>query len=380
MRKAYKYRIWTNKQQDAALSFQLAEACRLYNGALQERRDAYRINKKSLNYYDQANQLKEIRAGGDLALANFSSCQDILRRVDKTFKAFFNRIKRKEKAGFPRFKSAKRFDSITFPSYGDGIKLTENKLKIQGVGLVKVKLHRAVKGTIKTVTIKRECGKWYVCFVVECDNELLPKTGEQVGMDAGIESFMTLSDGTQIDNFKYFESSQKQLRRVQRKVARRKKSSNRRRKAVLSLQKVHAKIRNQRNDFHHQVSRLLVNSYDLIAIEKLNILGLSKGILSKQIHDVAWSGFFNKVAYKAECAGRDLKEINPSYTSQDCSGCGDRQKKDLSVRLHVCAVCGLRLHRDHNAAINILNSALGLSVALPTKATRLRVGAEAALL
>lgn len=377
MRKAYKYRIWTNKQQDAALSFQLAEACRLYNGALQERRDAYRINKKPLNYYDQANQLKEIRANGDLALANFSCCQDILRRVDKTFKAFFNRVKRGDKAGFPRFKAAKRFDSITFPSYGDGIKLTGNKLKIQGVGLVKVKLHRAVKGTIKTVTIKRECGKWYVCFSVECENEPLPKTGEQVGMDAGIESFMTLSDGTQIDNFKYFESSQKQLRRVQRKVARRKKGSHRRRKAVAILQKVHAKIRNQRNDFHHQVSRLLVNSYDLIAIEDLNIKGLSKGILAKQVNDVAWGSFFHKLEYKAECAGKELVKVNPNGTSQTCI-CGETIKKNLSVRWHHCLNCGHSEHRDVVSSKVILSR--GLRDVSLIKAARLRIDTEAALL
>ena len=377
MRKAYKYRIWTNKKQDAALSFQLAEGCRLYNAALQERRDAYRINKKSLNYYDQANQLKEIRGDGDLALANFSCCQDILRRVDKTFKAFFNRMKRGDKAGFPRFKAAKRFDSITFPSYGDGIKLTGNKLKIQGVGLVKVKLHRAVTGTIKTVTIKRECGKWYVCFSVECENELLPKTGEQVGMDAGIESFMTLSDGTQIDNFKYFESSQKQLRRVQRKVARRAKGSNRRRKAVAILRAVHAKIRNQRNDFHHQASRLLVNSYDLIAIEDLNIKGLSKGILAKQVHDVAWSSFFHKLEYKAECAGKELVKVNPNGTSQTCI-CGETVKKKLSVRWHECLKCGVSNHRDIVSSQVILSR--GLRDVSLIKATRLRIDTEAALL
>ena len=379
MKKAFKYRLFTSKKQSEDLSFQLSEAARLYNAALQERRDAYQINKKSLNYYDQANQLKEIRANGDLSLANFSCCQDILRRVDKTFKAFFNRVKRGDKAGFPRFKAAKRFDSITFPSYGDGIKLTGNKLKIQGVGQVKVKLHRAVKGTIKTITIKRECGKWYVCFSVECENELRPLTGEQVGMDAGIESFMTLSDGTQIDNFKYFEASQKQLRRAGRKVARRKKGSTRRRKAVVILQKVHAKIRNQRTDFHHQVSRLLVNSYDLMAIEDLNIKALSKGILAKQVNDVAWSSFFNKLEYKAECAGKQVIRVNPNGTSQTCT-CGERVKKKLSVRWHECLKCGVSNHRDIVSSQVILNRALGLSVASLTKTTGLRVDAEAALL
>lgn len=370
MRKAFKYRLFTSKQQETALSFQLSEACRLYNAALRERRDAYQINHKSLNYYDQANQLKEIRKNGDLSLANFSCCQDILRRVDKTFKAFFSRVKRGEKAGFPRFKSASRFDSITFPSYGDGIKLIGNRLKIQGVGLVKIKLHREIEGKIKTVTIKRECGKWYVSFSVESENKPLPQTGKQVGLDAGIESFITLSDGTQIDNFKYFESSQKQLRKIQRKVSRRKKGSKRRKKAVAVLQKIHAKIRNQRNDFQHKVSRLIVREYDLIAIEDLNIQGLSKGILAKQVHDVAWSSFFNKLEYKAEEAGKELIKVNPNGTSQTCV-CGEPNKKDLSVRWHYCLKCGLSNHRDIVSSQIILNRALGLSVKDLTKAVGL---------
>ena len=153
------------------LDGQLSEACRLYNAALQERRDAYRIKGESLNYYDQANQLKEIRAAGDLELANFSCCQDVLRRLDKNFKAFFRRVKEKRgKAGFPRFRPRSRYDSITFPSYGDGCRLLPTgKLKLQGVGQIKVKLHRELAGEIKTVTVKREAGKWYACFSVECE-------------------------------------------------------------------------------------------------------------------------------------------------------------------------------------------------------------------
>jgi len=179
---------------------QLGEACRLYNGALQERRDAYRTPKKSFNYYDQANQLKDIRAAGDLSLANFSCCQDILRRVDKTFQSFFLRMKRHQKAGFPRFKPRRRFDSITFPSYGDGIKLAGNALRVQGVGQIEVKLHRPVAGKIKTVTVKRECGKWYVCFSVEWEAQPLPVLDNAIGIDVGLKSFATLSNGETIPN------------------------------------------------------------------------------------------------------------------------------------------------------------------------------------
>lgn len=353
MRKSFKYRLYPSRKQSLDLQEQLAEGCRLYNGALQERRDAYRISGKSLNYYDQANQLREIRAEGNLSLANYSCCQDILRRVDKTFKAFFRRGK-----GFPRFRSINRFDSITFPSYGDGIKLTD-KLRIQGIGLVKIKLHRNILGKIKTVSIKREGSKWFACFSVETLPEQLPTTEKAIGIDVGIESFATLSDGTQIDNWKYYEASQKQLRVAQRRVARRKKGSNRRRKAVQTLRNIHQTIFNRRNDFQHKLSTDLIRQYDLITVEKLNIAGLAKGRLAKQILDASWSSFIDKLKWKAECAAKEVIEVAPHWTSQDCSACGERVKKNLSVRQHICSNCGLDLHRDHNAALNILR--LGLS-------------------
>jgi putative transposase len=280
MRQAFRYRLYPTKKQAEFLTAQLSEACRLYNGALQERRDAYRITGKSLNYYDQANQLKEIRASGDLTLENFSCCQDVLRRVDKTFKAFFRRVKeRKGKAGFPRFKSRDRFDSITFPSYGDGCRLLDNgKLKIQGAGQIKVKLHRLVTGKIKTVSVIRDAGKWYVSFSVEGEAEPLPAKINAVGIDVGLTTFAVLSDGTEIENPRYFKQAQAKLRRAQRKVARRKKGGKNRRKAVGLLQKQHAHVRNQRHDFQHKVSRWLVDNYGLIFVENLNIKGLAAGM------------------------------------------------------------------------------------------------------
>ncbi len=359
MRKTFKYRLFPTRAQVDLLSGQLGEACRLYNGALQERRDAWRINRERVNYYTQANQLKEIRAAGDLTLWNFSACQDVLRRVDKTFKAFFGRVKRKAKAGFPRFKSHTRFDSITFPSYGDGCKLIDSKLRLQGVGLVKVKLHRAIEGTIKTVTVKREAGRWYACFSVECFAQPLPVNTESVGVDVGLLSFATLSDGTEIDNPRYYRAAQKQLRIAQRKVARRKRGSHRRRKAVQLLQRAHAHIRNQRADFHHKISRWLVNSYGLIAAEDLNIKGLAAGMLAKSVNDAGWGNFLNMIAYKAENAGRQLIQVNPRGTSQTCT-CGASTPKTLSQRWHQCSACGLSASRDHVSAQIILRLGLNL--------------------
>jgi putative transposase len=358
IRKTYKYRLYPTRAQVALLEGQLSEACRLYNAALQERRDAWRINRLSLSYYDQCKQLKEIRISDDLTLANYGACQDVLMRVDRSFKAFFTRVKRGERAGFPRFKSASRFDSFTYPVYGNGCKLQEDsKLRLQGIGHIKVKLHRPVEGKIKTTAIKREAGRWYVCFSVECEAQPLPTCDNSIGVDVGLSTFATLSDGTEIENPRYHKESQAKLRRAQRKVSRRKKGSNRRRKAIQLLQCLHAHIRNQRADFHHKLSRQLVNQYGLIAIEDLNIKGLASGMLAKSVNDAGWSAFINKLMYKAEEAGRVLMKVDPRGTSQRCV-CGASVPKTLKQRWHSCHACGLSVGRDYASALEILR--LGL--------------------
>jgi len=360
IKKNFKYRLYPTSAQIVALDGQLAEACRLYNAALQERRDAWRIARKSLGYCDQANQLKEIRAHGDLALANYSCCQDALRRVDKAFNAFFGRIKKGQKPGYPRFRSVSRYDSVTFPSYGDGCKMLDNgKLRLQGVGVVKVKLHRPIEGNIKTVTVKREAGKWYVAFSVECEPKPLGPSTRKAGLDVGLGAFATLSDGTEIENPRYYKQAQASLRRAQRKVARRKRGGNNRKKAVRDLQRVHAHVRNQRADFAHKVARTLVVMFGLIAIEKLNVKGLAGGMLAKSVNDAGWTAFTTKLMYKAAEAGRALVQVDPRGTSQRCV-CGAPNPKTLSQRWHHCEICGLSVPRDHASALEILR--LGLSL------------------
>src|SRR4051794_36048308 len=282
MRLAYKYRLYPTKAQADFLNGELREAASLYNAALEERIGAWKTCRKSINYYDQANQLKAMRADGCLTLANFSCCQDVLRRVDKTFAAFFARCKRGDKPGFPRFRSFRRYDSITFPSYGNGCRLLDNgKLRVQGAGQIKVKLHRPMDGTSRTVTIKREAGHWFVCFSVERESLPLPESTAKVGIDVGLNSFAVLSDGTEIRNPRHYRNAEARLRRCQRKVARRKKGSKRRRKAVLLLQRAHVHVGNQRRDFQHKLSRQLVNEYGTIAVEDLNVKGLAGGMLAK---------------------------------------------------------------------------------------------------
>jgi putative transposase len=357
---ANKFRIYPGRAQISKFENWIDLCRELYNAALQERREAYRLNRISLNYYDQARQLSEIKeTRADITGVYSQVLQDILRRLEKTFNSFYSRIKRGEKAGYPRFKGKNFFDSFTFPQSGFSIK--GNKLHISKIGKVKIKIHRKFAGKIKTLTIKREIDKWFAIFTVETEFTTLEPTNQNIGIDMGIESFLSLSNGERIENPKPFETLQKKIRILQRSISRKKKGSNRRRKAVLRLKKLHQQIKNVRNDFQHKVSRRIVNAFDLIAIEKLNVKGLSRGNLAKQIHDVAWSSFFQKLKYKAENAGRKLVEVNPKGTSQTCI-CGASVTKDLSVRFHECSQCGYSNHRDVVSAQVILKLGLGLSL------------------
>ena len=360
MRKAFLYRLYPGKIQAESLSHLFDIARAFYNAGLQERRDAWR-HGVSLNYYDQANQLKEIRqANPEYAELNYSATQDVLRRLDKSFKSFFRRVKNEEKSGYPRFKGRDRFNSIIFPTYGDGIKIRDNRLYIQNVGLVKIKIHRALEGEINTVSIKRQCDKWYAVFSNSVDIEPLPASDRQVGIDVGLESFAVTSDGEFIENPRYLREAGAVLRKAQRKVSRRGKGSHNRRKAAKLLAKHHLKVGNQRKDFAHKFSRQIVNTYGFIAVEDLQIRNMVRNHhLARSISDVAWGMALGFTAYKAEWAGRQFARVIPNGTSQDCSACGADVPKALSVRIHRCSNCGTVLPRDLNSSLNIL--ALGRS-------------------
>jgi len=376
VRRTFRYRVYPNRLQSEALDAQLGEACRLYNGALQERRDAWRQARRSVSYYEQANQLKAIRADGSLALANFSACQDVLRRVDKTFRAFFSRVKAGRKAGYPRFRSRRRYDTLTFPAYGDGCRLRPNgRLYLQGAGEIKVKLHRPVDGVIKTVSVKREAGRWYALFSCEVEPAALPPSDEAVGIDLGLTTFAVLSDGSEIANPRYARKAAAAVRRAQRKVARRKRRSNGRRKAVVLLQKAHAHVVHQRNDFHHKAARALVDRFGLIVVEALNVKSLAGSMLARSVHDAAWGMFLDRLDEKAESAARQVVRVNPNGTTQRCSGCQTVVPKTLSLRWHDCPACGLSLSRDENAAREILR--LGLSLDARTWPVAASVASEA---
>lgn len=353
--KAYKYKLKVSKTFEANCT-QVLNVCReLYNASIQERRDAYAINGVSLNYQTQSAQLPEIKSFREDAKGIYSQVlQDILKRSDKAFQAFFRRCKQGETPGFPRFKSKDRFDSFTYP--GTGFSLQGDKLFLSKIGSCRVRLSREIVGKIKTCTIKRECDGWYVIFTAESiASKALPKTGEKVGVDVGLEAFATLSTGERIANPRFFKTSEPKLAEAQRKLSTKKRGSKKRQVAKKVVSKAHRKIRNQRLDFAHKLANNLLARFDEIHIEALNVKGMARGWFSKSIHDVAWNTFFEITTYKAVDAGKSVVKKVSAYTSQDCSDCGARMKLTIHDREFVCLNCANKKHRDHNAAINILN-------------------------
>lgn len=360
MIKTFKYRIYPNKKQRAVIDHTL-DLCRtLYNCGLEQRIKAYRQQRRSLNYYAQANELRELKGfHPEYRDIHSQVLQDVLRRVDRSFKNFFRRVKIGDKPGFPRYQGANRYHSLTYPQPGDNMIPTANTLYLPKMGKVKIKLHRPMQGRIKTLAISRINGKcYYACFAVEVDTVILPVAGKQVGIDVGVSSFVATSDGLLIEAPRTYRKTEKKLKTQQREVSRRKRGSNRRRKSIQRLVKTHEKIANQRKDIAHKTSRHLVNNYDLIAHEDLKIQNMVKNHhLAKSIQDSGWGMFFDILTYKAEEAGRKIIKVPPYNTSQICSGCGSLVKKSLAVRTHKCD-CGLTLDRDINAARNILAIAL----------------------
>src|ERR1022692_180562 len=355
-RKTFRYRLYPTAAQRDRLDGQLQVCCELYNAALQERREAWRMAHVPIRFAQQSAQLPAIKIERpDVAAVYSQVLQDVLHRVDNAFGAFFSRVRRGERAGFPRFRAARRFDSLTYPQLGFAVE--GRHVHVSKIGAVKIKLHRPIDGTIKTLTIKRETGKWFACFSVTVESAPLPASAESIGVDVGLTHFATLSDGTQIANPRHARKAEAQMRRAQRRMARRRRGSARRRDAVRLLQAAQARVRHQRADVHHKLSRRLVDRYGVIAVEDLNIKGLASGMLAKSVHDASWSSFIDKLAYKAEHAGRTLMKVDPRGTSQTCP-CGAPVPKTLSQRWHQCVACGLSAARDHVSAQLVLSRGL----------------------
>ncbi len=399
MRKTYKYRLTPNKMVEKKLFWILTRCRELYNAGLSERRDAYRMTGTSISYYDQQNDLPEIKAAIREEYQDIAAhvLQDVLKRLDKAFKRFFERCAKGQTPGYPRFQGRNRYDSFTYPD-GAGWKLKTEpgskkaSLKLTKIGTIRVNVHRPIIGTVKTVTIKREGEHWYVCLSCAIEKpEPLPVSDEDVGIDLGVTHFAALSNGECIESPRHYRMAEKKLKKMQAALSRKKRGSHRRARAVKSVARAHRKIRNQRADFAHKASRQLVNRFQVIVFEDLKTANLvkrpkpkqheetgayvpngaaAKAGLNKSIHDAGWSQFVGMCTYKAAYAGRTLLKISPKYTSQICPNCGTIRKKTLEERWHSCE-CGCELDRDTASAKVILD--VGRKTLLggtrPTRAT-----------
>jgi putative transposase len=357
MKKTFKYRLLGNNK-----TFAKAENCLylcrwLYNTALSQRISIYKQNKGKISCYEQNNQLPELKKTfPEYASISSQSLQDVIERLDKAYKNFFRRVKKGEdKVGFPRFKSKGRYDSFTLKD--TGWILNKNYLIIEKIGKFKLRLSRPIEGNIKTITVNKEStGKWYVCF--NCDNvpeKKLPESDESIGLDVGIKSYLTDSEGNKVENPKFLKKALSKLRRKQRKLSRAERGSNRRKNTKIQVAKCHEEVRNQRGDFLHKLANDYIKNYDTIYVENLQIENMVKNHkLARDIDDCSWSKFFGLLSYKAVETGRKLVKVNPRYTSMKCSNCGEiNHELKLSDRKWVCISCGALHDRDYNAAKNI---------------------------
>jgi len=353
MRKTFQYRIYPTRKQNIVLLYVLSVCRKLYNNSLHDRKVAYEDCHCGLSYYDQQNWLKYADYRGVYA----HILQNVLRRVDRSFQNFFRRVKNGEKPGYPRFQGRNRYDSFTYPDpYRTGYRIEDGKLHLSKIGAIRIFLHREIEGAIKTCTIKREGDQWYASFSVELPDPEPKEIKTSVGVDVGITTLATLSDGTEIENPNTMDKYDSKLRRAQKDLSRKKKGSNNWKKQKQKVAKIHRKIRNVRKDHLHKTSRILADTYDRIVFEDLQITNMVKNHhLARSIHDASWGMLIDFTTYKAANAGGSVELVNPRRTSQECSICGNIQPMPLSQRVYVCSACGNTIGRDHNAAINIEN-------------------------
>ena len=359
MRKAYRYRLYPTKSQISQME-QTLELCRwVYNETLALRKKTWEQEQCSLSLYETNKLLTQWKQERPELKQVFSQVlQNCQMRVDLAFKAFFRRARAGDDPGYPRFKGNGRYDSFTYPQYG--FKLDGEHLNLSKIGVLQVVLHRPIEGRIKTCTIRRSStGKWYACFSVEYESSPAPQKETAVGIDVGLESFATLSNGEKIENPRFFRTDEKALAKAQRKFSKAGKGTPERKKARKIVAHIHERIANRRLNFAHQTSRRLVDRFGTIVFEDLNITNMQKNHhLAKSIADVAWNMFITITGSKAGEAGSRVILVNPRNTSQQCSRCGMIVAKTLSDRVHSCPHCGLVMDRDQNAAINIMR--LGL--------------------
>ena len=327
--------------------------CRyLYNDMLEDRKNAYERCGIGITYYQQAGQLKHLHLDVYSQVA-----QDVLRRLDRAFVDFFRRVRNSETPGYPRFQGKNRYNSFTYPQFG--FKIKDGRLHLVKIGAIRLFQHREIEGKIKTCTIKRDKDRWFASINVELPDPEPKEIKTSVGVDVGLITLATLSDGTEIENPKIWDRYDRKLRRAHRNLSRKKKGSNNRDKQRSKVARIYRKIRNSRKDYLHKTSRTLVDNYDQIIFEDLRIQDMGKNhSLARSIRDASWGTLIRFTIHKAEYAGGAVELVNPRNTSKQCSACGCIQEISRSQRIYRCPDCGLVMGRDHNAAINILNKAV----------------------
>ena len=386
VRRAYKFRAFPTRPHQGRAVRLLADHCDLYNAALMERREAWQMRRVRIGYGTQSAQLKEIRRAdpGGQGRHSFTAQQQSLRRLNTVFTAFFDRVKagKEKKPGYPRFKPYQRFSQVLFVA-GDGAKWQPSgsckwaHATFQAVGTLKVRQHRPVPGTVKALRLKREHRRWYVIVIAETAPVPLPAAGREVGVDVGVARFLTTSDGEVVANPRFLGASAQVIADLERRKVRARPGSGNRKRIRRALGREWRKVRNRRRDFHHKAARALVNQCDVIALEDLNIAGMTrrpaprpnpgkpgtfvpnrasaKAGLNKSILDAGWAQFTSILTGKAAEAGRRLVLVNPAGTSIDCHRCGRRCDRPQQKTV-ICPVHGA-IDADVNGARNIASRA-----------------------
>jgi putative transposase len=361
--KAFKYRLFPTEQQEQAMAEMPVTHHHLYNRALAERKTAWEERRESVSYGQQSAHVKDERTtNAYLARTNFSSCQATLRRHDRAFHAYFRRLKAGETPGYPRSKGRTRYDTVEFPTYGDSCKLDGSLAYFQHIVRVKIKLHRRIEGTIKTLSVTREADGWHVifaCALSDADAAAAPSPLPATGIDLGLKAFLVIADGREIAPPRSSPHGAEGAQACATRGGAQAQGEHRRKKAVQRLAKDHLHVANQRRTFHHHIARHLINHCGMIAHEALNIQGIARTRLARSTHDVGGGQFRTILHRKAEGAGRRVIAVPAANTTQQCSACGalpetPEQRKTLGDRVHCCPSCGYTADRALTAAQNIL--------------------------
>lgn len=372
LKKVFKYRLKPTKGQEQQFLQYLGATRFLYNCALEHRIIAYQSGGVSINYYDQANELKQIKKTEGLEwLGDVHSqvLQGTLKRVDQAFKNFF-----RSGFGFPKWAKRSSWNSFRFPQIYK-LTITNNRVRLPNIGLVKFVQHRELIGTPKQISIVKENKHWYVCICVEFEPDPSQGESQAVGIDLGVARLATLSDGTYFENPQFFKKYQRQLRIKQRKLARQKKFGRNWYKTKHQISKLHAKIRRCRLDYLHKVSHAITSKYNIVFVEDLKLKNMTtsakgtiespgrmvkqKSGLNRSLLDSGLGILLNQLEYKTLHQYGHLARKNPAYTSQTCSNCGCCDSRNrISQSVFKCIDCSFAINADENAAINIESAGL----------------------